>query len=153
MLPQPRRLLPLTAALLATLHATTLLAYAFDTSALDAIAFYPTTTPLLATSSYGGAVVAQTSLNANLWAVANTTLAETPFSRPPHAAGLETVLNFSASPACMGAVQNLTDAGPSVATLPTSSSGSVGLGKVYGLSYGECASHCCTKQNCSAFAW
>ena len=66
---------------------------AADTSALDAIEFYPSSGPLLATESWGPAVIAVASLNDGLWAAANTTLAETPFSKPPHPRGIETVLN------------------------------------------------------------
>ena len=45
---------------------------AADTSALDAIEFYPSSGPLLATESWGPAVIAVASLNDGLWAAANT---------------------------------------------------------------------------------
>eukprot|EP00936_MAST-01D_sp_MAST-1D-sp1_P001493 g1493.t1 len=126
---------------------------AADTSALDTIDFYPSCGPLLATDSWGPAVVSVASLNDGLWAAANTTGAETPFSKPPHPPGIETVLNYSASPVCLNALTNLSDMAPGVATLPTSGDAGVQLGKVYDLSFEQCASHCCTAQNCSAFAW
>ena len=57
------------------------------TCALDGVAFYA---PSLVTAAdaYGPFVVEMPSLNAGLWAAANQTTAEKPFSIPPHAPGV-----------------------------------------------------------------
>ena len=90
------------------------------------------------------------------------TLAEKPFSGlgiagwGPATAGLESVLNFSASPACTGSYRNLSVSG-GVATLPCPATPeaalTVTLGTAHGLDYRQCAAHCCSSLNCSAFAW
>ena len=123
-------------------------AFSLPTSPLDALSFYGPS--LLTPASSFRAVIAQTpSLNAQLWAAANSTRAEQPFAFPPHPAGMELVVNTSAAPACTGAYLNMSSAA-GVATLPT---GPGFQGIFLGLSLPECASLCCSQSLCAAFAF
>ena len=114
----------------------------------DALEFYSPST-LTATDSYKTAVVAPWSLNDGLWAAANSTRAEAPFIFPPHAAGMETVVNVSAIGECPATIANVT-----TFSLPTAGTGSAAfLSIAHGLSFAECVSHCCTSVGCAAAAW
>eukprot|EP00040_Diaphanoeca_grandis_P036929 m.238091 g.238091 ORF g.238091 m.238091 type:complete len:1248 (+) comp33718_c0_seq1:60-3803(+) len=124
----------------------------FDTSSLDSITFY---SPSVVRSSdvYRTTVVSLPSLNAGLWAAANSTVAETPFSKPDHVAGMETVLNLSASGPCTTTYSNISNIN-GVATLPIAQPNTgIFLGIAYGLTYDECVSHCCSSIGCQAWAW
>ena len=124
-------------------------AAAFDTSALDDVAFYAPST-VLASDSFGARVVAMTSLNDGLWAAANSSLAEQPFIAAPHERGVEWVLNFSApAAAAPGAFANTSNAG-GVATLPTAAGF---LGIAYDVSWPECVALCFNTATCAAWAW
>jgi hypothetical protein len=136
---------------MSALRASALLAAALSlpTSPLDQLAFYGPST-LTPNSSYRTVVAQTPSLNSGLWAAANSTRAEQPFIFPPHAAGMELVVNTSASPACMGTLANMSSAA-GVATLPT---GPGFQGIFLGLSsFSECASLCCSQSQCAAFAF
>jgi hypothetical protein len=128
-----------------------LVAYAsakVETAALDEITFYSPST-VTSADNYRTAVVKIGSLNAGLWAAANTTMAETPFIHGNHVPGLESVLNLSAS-ACSAAYTNLTNIG-GVATLPVTATGP--LQAINGLTYDECVRHCCLSIDCVAWDW
>ena len=116
------------------------------TRALDGVAFYE---PSLVTArdAYGPFVVEMPSLNAGLWAAANQTAAERPFSDPPHSPGVEWVLNLTA-PAGL-AIANMSNAA-GVATLPT---GGGFLGIAHGLGFAQCAAHCANAAGCVSFAY
>ena len=122
----------------------------FDTFALDSLTFYSESL-LTPESSYRAVLASIPSLNAGLWAAANTTLPEQPFSLPPHVPALELVVNTSASPLCIDTLQNMSSAG-GTATLPT---GPGYLGKHSGLArdFAECASLCCSSLSCAALAY
>jgi hypothetical protein len=122
------------------------------TAPLDALLFYaPSTLTPAAFAATRAAVNALPSLNAGLWAAANSTRAEAPFIFPPHPPGMEIIVNTSAAPACTSGAANLSSAG-GVATLPTGAD-DVALGKVYGLSFAECVSWCCSTAACAAVAF
>ena len=138
-----------------------------DTAALGQLVFGEPST-VRATDLYGTVAVSTASLNAGLWSSANITKPEVPFNTGESThRGLnawhvmESVLNFSASGRCTSTVRVLPIApaagGNSVATLPCAanpaSALSVHLGTAHGLSFDQCASHCCSQLNCSAFAW
>jgi hypothetical protein len=146
-------------------------ALADDTVALGQMVFGEPST-VRATDSYRTAAVTIASLNAGLWSSANITKPEVPFNVgesthalpgfPGGGGVMEHVLNFSASAHCTSTIKTLpsTTAGAGgnrVATLPCSTSEATALttslGTVHGLSFDECASHCCSQLNCSAFAW
>jgi hypothetical protein len=123
---------------------------AFDTSALDSLTFFAPST-LTPASAYANVLASIPSLNAGLWAAANTTAAERPFALPPHAPALELVVNTSASPLCTAALVNMSS-GQGAATLPTAAGF---LGKYSGLPRGfaACASLCCSTLGCAALAY
>jgi hypothetical protein len=144
--------------MMSVILSVTVAAAGYDTSALDDMQFYDAD-PIRAEDSWGVVTATMKSLNAGLWSAANATKVEGPFNaiNSGHGARMETVLNFTASPACADTYTNLSTTG-GVATLPdctgtcTAASG-VSLGTTHGLSYAQCVSSCCTSQNCKAFAW
>jgi hypothetical protein len=116
-----------------------------NTLALSSISFY-TSSHIASDDQYMNSIIEVPSLNSNLWSATNQTLAEKPFSNPPHIPGLEWVINVTTS--INLEYINFTNSN-GIATLPT---GNGYLAIAHGLTFIQCAAHCSNSANCAAWA-